>query len=938
MADRIKGITVEIGGDTTGLSKALAGVNKEIKSTQAQLKDVNSLLKLDPSNAELLSQKQRLLSQAVEETKGKLTELKSVQDQMDEGLKNGSVTQQQYDAWKREIVATEEELKNLETQTKNTDTAISATLKEAGSKVSAVGDKISGVGETMTKNVTAPIAAVGAASLAAFSEVDEGMDTIVTKTGATGDALESMENIAKDIATTIPTSFADAGTAVGEVNTRFGLTGKALQDLSTQFIEFASINNTDVNTSIGNTQMILSQFGMSASEAGNVLGLLTSVSQKTGISVDDLSNLLQQNGATFKEMGLGVGESITLMGNFEKAGIDSASMLTGLKKAASNYSKDGKSMEEGLGDLVKRLQDSSTAADATAEAYSLFGTKGGLAFVTAAKEGRISLDGLSTDLSSFGTTVSDTYEGTLDGIDSATTALNALKEAGASVGEALGDTLAPILQSVAAGLKSFAQWFSNLSPGMKDMIIKIALIAAAVGPVLIIIGKVVSAIGGIISAAGAISGVISAIAGALPALGGVIAALTGPIGIVIAIVAAAIAIGILVVKNWDSIKAAAISIWGAIRDFFSTVWQAISNTFTTVVTAIGNFLTSAWTAITTTIQTVWNGIATFFSSLWNGIVTVFTTVFEVIKTIVTTYFEIYRVIIETVLNAIVVVFTTIWNAISTVVTTVVTAIGTFLTTAWTTIQATITTVLTAIQTVFSTIWNAISSTVSSIVNGIRNTVTSVWNSISSAISSVMNAISGTVSSIWNAISSGISATVGKIYSTIKAGFDNAVDFIKELAKSAWNWGADIINGIVDGIKSCIGKVKDAIGKVAEIIRSYLHFSSPDVGPLVDYESWMPDFMSGLSKSIESSRGLVSKAMASVAGDMVISPQIKATNFTQTTDSSAALTEMLKVIRSEVTQNQQDSGDICIPVYLGGTLLDEVIVNAQKRQNLRSGGR
>ena len=148
--------------------------------------------------------------------------------------------------------------------------------------------------------------------------------------------------------------------------------------------------------------MILSQFGMSASEAGNVLGLLTSVSQKTGISVDDLSNLLQQNGPPLKRWASASESPSPLMGNFEKAGIDSTSMLTGLKKGCSNYSKDGKSMEEGLGDLIKRLQDSSTAADATAEAYSLFGTKGGLAFVTAAKEGRISLDGLSTDLSSFG--------------------------------------------------------------------------------------------------------------------------------------------------------------------------------------------------------------------------------------------------------------------------------------------------------------------------------------------------------------------------------------------------------------------------------------------------------------------------------------------------------------------------------------------------------
>ena len=121
MADRIKGITVEIGGDTTGLSKALSGVNKEIRNTQSQLTDVNRLLKLDPTNSELLSQKQKLLSQAVGETKEKLTQLKSVQDQMDAGLKNGSVTQEQYDAWQREIIATEQELKGLEQQCKKTD-------------------------------------------------------------------------------------------------------------------------------------------------------------------------------------------------------------------------------------------------------------------------------------------------------------------------------------------------------------------------------------------------------------------------------------------------------------------------------------------------------------------------------------------------------------------------------------------------------------------------------------------------------------------------------------------------------------------------------------------------------------------------------------------------------------------------------------------------
>ena len=136
-----RGITVEIGGDTTGLSKALSGVNKEIRNTQSQLKDVNKLLKLDPTNTTLLAQKQELLKSAVGETKNKLTQLKSVQDQMDAGLKNGSVTQQQYDAWRREIIETEQELKNLGKEAKNTDSSIFATLKQTGSKLQEVGEK-----------------------------------------------------------------------------------------------------------------------------------------------------------------------------------------------------------------------------------------------------------------------------------------------------------------------------------------------------------------------------------------------------------------------------------------------------------------------------------------------------------------------------------------------------------------------------------------------------------------------------------------------------------------------------------------------------------------------------------------------------------------------------------------------------------------------------
>ena len=199
-----------------------------------------------------------------------------------------------------------------------------------------------------------------------------------------------------------------------------------------------------------------------------------------------------------------------------------------------------------------------------------------------------------------------------------------------------------------------------------------------------------------------------------------------------------------------------------------------------------------------------------------------------------------------------------------------------------------------------------------------------------------------ISSAFNAVWNGIKNTVSGIYNTIKDGFNKAVDFIKGLASSAFSWGKDLVMGIVNGIKSCIGAVGDAVKSVADKIKSFLHFSVPDEGPLTDYESWMPDFMKGLAEGIEQSKGMVTKAMDSLAGDMVITPRmgemamagggayaVGAGGF----DVSA----LVSAIR-EGMSGVNGSGDIVIPVYLGGTMLDEVIVNAQQRSNLRSGGR
>ena len=129
-----------------------------------------------------------------------------------------------------------------------------------------------------------------------------------------------------------------------------------------------------------------------------------------------------------------------------------------------------------------------------------------------------------------------------------------------------------------------------------------------------------------------------------------------------------------------------------------------------------------------------------------------------------------------------------------------------------------------------------------------------------------------VSNIWNSVKDSVSSTIGGIKDTIVNGFNKAVDFIKNLGKEAWNWGADIINGIVDGIKSCISKVTDAVEGVADKIKSFLHFSVPDEGPLTDFESWMPDFMKGLAEGINKSKKYVEKAVSGVAQSMQLTMQ------------------------------------------------------------------
>ena len=517
MADRIKGITIEIDGDSKGLSQALKGVNKDIKNTQTQLKDVEKLLKLDPHNVTLLGQKMKLLTNEINQTRDKLSQLKSVQDEMERGLKNGTVTTEQYDAWQREIIETENALKSLEDEIKKVPTVAEAYIAKAsesmdklGQKVSAVGDKISGLGDALMP-VSAGITAVGSASIVAWTELDDAMDNVIKKTGASGANLEELEDIVNSIATTIPTDFMTVSNAVAEVNTRFGTTGDELEKMSTLFIKFAELNDTDVTSSIDQVSSMMKAWGMDAKDTAQVLNLLNGVGQNTGVSVDTLANLMQDNAMFFKEFNLTCAQSATLLGDMEKNGIDASAGVTALKTAMAKATADGKTLGEELREFEWTLESAGiTEKEKLEKAKELFGGKAYAQIVNAMREGNLSFMNITGSMSDYSHSVENTFREIQDPIDEFTVAMNELKILGAEIGEEVIPVLVDVLKDLKPILDSIREAWESMSPDEQRELIenlgKLALLAPALSTTGRVIGGIGSGISGLAKAGKAISG------------------------------------------------------------------------------------------------------------------------------------------------------------------------------------------------------------------------------------------------------------------------------------------------------------------------------------------------------------------------------------------------------------------------------------------------
>ncbi len=934
MASRIQGITVEIGGDTTRLSAALSKVNKEIKDTQSQLKDVEKLLKLDPGNTELLAQRHRLLSEAVSETREKLETLRIAAEQANQALASGDISQSQYDAIQREIIETEHALEELERQAGESAAALQ-NIAATGTKLQAVGSSIESVGKKLLP-VTAGVTALGTAAVKSAVDFESAFASVTKTVNGTEQQLENIRQGILNLSQSTASSANDIA-AVAEAAGQLGVKTDDILQFTETMVRLGDSTNISADEAATAMAKLFNITGTSMDRVQNFGATLVALGNNAATTENDIMNMTTRIAASATQVGMTEQQMLALATSLSSVGLEAEAGGTAISTVITNIDKAVSANSDALMTWAK------TAGMSAEEFKTAWETDayGALQMVVSgmgdASANGESLNLLLDELGVTGIRTSDTMKrlsnasemmGEMTGIanqawaentaltdesnkryETTAAKLSQLKATLTEVGITFGELLLPYVQAAVEALKKLFTWLNSLDEGTKKIIITIGLIVAAVAPVLIVIGKVVSAVGTIMTIVPKIAGVINTVKTAFAALNATM--LANPIVLIIAAIAALVATFIYLWNTNEDFRQFWIDLWENVKEVAVAVWNAIKE-----------FLSAAWEGIHSAAETLWNGIAGFFSSLWAGIQNVFTTVVTAISTFLTTAWNVIQATVTTVFTAIQTIFTTIWNAISSVITTVVNAISGFLTTAWNAIKDTITAVLTTIQTIITTVWESIKSVISTVVDGIETAVSTAFNAI------------------WE----GIKTTVTGIYNTIKTGFDNAVNFIKNLASSAFKWGSDIINGIVDGIKSCISKIKDAVGNVAETIRSFLHFSVPEEGPLTDYESWMPDFMGGLAQGIEKSRGMVKRAVDSVASDMMIHPMISTAENSSGAGYSAKYTNekmasgLINAITDAMQRFSGNNGDIVIPVYVGGTLLDEVVVGAQARQNLRSGGR
>lgn len=849
-SNRIKGITIEIDGDTTKLGKALDGAEKSSRDLQAELKGVNSLLKLDPSNVELLKQKQDLLTQSISSTEQKLNTLKQAQAQVQAQFERGDITVEQYRDFQREIVATEQKLKRLKDEQKDFGSVVEQQMKAAGKKVEEFGGKVEEAGKKFSILSAGAAAGLGYAVTTAGS-LEGAVNKVSVATGTSKDKTEELKEVLKSIHdNNYGEDYNDIAEKMALVKQNLGdISNTDLQNITERAYMLEDAFGMDFNETLRAVNGLISNMGLTAEEAFDYLV----VGAQNGLNKsDELADNIAEYSQLWGQAGFSAEEMFVILQNGLDSGAYNLDKVNDLVKEMGISLTDGR-IEENLSSFSKETQNlfkewqngGASQSEVIKSIINDFGNMENeqealtLAGTVWSALGEDNAMKIITSLGNVNNTYKDVTGSVTEASDQmysgtgakAEKAMKKIQTAFQTMGDAILPVLAPIIEKIA----TLATKFSELNPTIQKVVLVVMGLVAAAGPVLIFVGKIITSIGTIIPILSKLAPLFNIIKTAITGvttvfklLGAVVMA--NPI---IAIITAIVAVFILLwnkcewfrefwINLWEKIKEVAGVVWEAITGFFTSAWDKIKAIWDTVapffeaifegikkvvyvvVMLIAVYFETCWNII----KAVWEAVEPFFKAIWEGIKAVFSGVVDFFKTI----FEGAWKAIKFVWDLVVAYYTAIWNGIKAIFTPVINWFKDIFSKAWEGIKA----IWNKVKDFFANVWNGIKNVFSPVVNWFKDTFTKAWSGIKSVFSGVKNwfdeNVWGKIKSVFSGAKEKMAEIGGKIWSGLKSAFKNPLG-LKVTYKQVKGWKGKIVDALgLDGWPKLSFAAKGAVSR------------------------------------------------------------------------------------------------------------------------------
>lgn len=646
---------------------------------------------------------------------------------------------------------------------------------------------------------------LASAAKESFKEFDEGRDAVIKATGATGEAAKELQKSYSEVAKSVVGDFGDIGSALGEVNTRFGYTGKELEDATTKFMKFAHITGTDATAAVQLVSRAMGDAGIESSEYASVLDELAVAAQASGISVDKLTELLTKYGAPMRALGFETKDAIAIFSQWEKAGVNTEIAFSGMKTAISKWSADGKDARIEFRKTLDEIAAAPDIASATTKAIEVFGKKAGPDLADAIQGGRFEYSQFLDLIEGSEGAVENTFNQTQDASDKVALAFQGMR---ATIGDTvdqvvekygpeiekaigaitpviqniiqwLGEKIPPAIETIKSGFDKIAPVVKNVFGWIKengrDVLDIITIVGAAVGAYALYVNKAYIAM----KLWNAYTIIVTKAQALLNAVMNM-----NPIGLIIAGIAALVAAFVVLWRRSEKF-----------RNFWLGLWENIKKVFSGFVEAWGigmDAIVKFFSGVGEKIKEIWQSVKDFFSFVWDGIKAVFSAAIQALID----YFQPMIDFYKAAWNIIKELAAGCWEAIKAVWAVV---------SEWFNVH-----VIQPVSKFFSGLWSGIKNAASTAWNFIKG----VWAVVSGWFNNtIIQPVSKFFSGMWDGLKKGAKLA----WDGIKSVFGVVVDWFKEKFSKAWqavkdvfSTGGKVFDGIKDGIVSAFKTVVNAI--------------------------------------------------------------------------------------------------------------------------------